>query len=286
MTDTPHSESVAQFYETHPISERQILDKLRADGIGLDGLSEDTLQDYDQDHYGGVAANAALAALAGIDADCHVLDICCGLGGPARYLAHNHGCRVIGVDLTESRVAGARRLTALTGLAERVRFHCANALDLPFGDGRFDVAVSQEAFCHIPGKARLIAEAARVLKPGGRIAFTDILATPATTDATLERLRREMTFAELASVDGYRRHLEGAGCAVVEIQDLSDDWRAILAERLAMYRSLKDQTVARFGPAHFAKWDSAYAFFVGLYETGELGGGRFLARRKESQRPS
>ncbi len=62
---------------------------------------------------------------------------------------------------------------------------------------------------------------------------------------------------------------------------MSDEWRVILIDRLAMYRSLKDQTIERFGSTHFTKWDNAYSFFVGLYETGELGGGRFLARRKD-----
>lgn len=279
MTDTQHVDSVAHFYETHPISERQILDKLKAEGIGPDGLTEEILQNHDQDHYGGVAANEALAALAGIDAGCHVLDLCCGLGGPSRYLAHNFGCRVTGIDLTESRVAGARRLTALAGLAERVTLHCGNALALPFSDAVFDVVIGQEAFCHIPDKARLVAEAVRVLKPGGRMAFTDILATDTAKPATRERLQREMAFAELGSVESYRAWLESAGCDVVEVEDLSDDWRVILADRLAMYRSLRDQTVERFGTAHFEKWDSAYGFFVGLYESGELGGGRFLARR-------
>ena len=281
MADATHIDTVLAFYDSHPISERQILEKLTADGIDLAGLTEDVLQNYDQDHYGGVAANEALATLAGIDADCAVLDLCCGLGGPSRYLAHTFGCRVTGVDLTESRIEGARRLTDLTGLEDRVGFCSANALDLPFDDGSFDVVIGQEAFCHIPDKARLVAEAVRVLKPGGRIAFTDILATAAATQATLERLQGEMAFAALGSFDSYRRHLEGQGCDGIEIQDLSDDWRRVLAERLDMYRSLKDQTVARFGPEHFTKWDSAYSFFVGLYETGELGGGRFLARRKK-----
>jgi ubiquinone/menaquinone biosynthesis C-methylase UbiE len=279
MTDDQQTSAVTEFYETHPISERQIVEKMRGDGIDLDNVTEDILQAYDQDHYGGVAANDALAALAGIDEDCHVLDVCCGMGGPSRYLAHNYGCRVTGVDLTQSRVDGATKLTAMTGLDDRVTHQCANALDLPFDDGSFDVVISQEAFCHVPDKDRLVAQCARMLKPGGRIAFTDILATGSTTDATRDRLQREMTFQELGSQDAYRRQLEREGCTIVEVQDLGAEWRDILTDRLAMYRSLKDQTVERFGSAHFQKWDSAYSFFVGLYETGELGGGRFLARR-------
>ena len=150
---------------------------------------------------------------------------------------------------------------------------------MPFVDEAFDTVISQEAFCHIPGKDRLIAECVRVLKPGGRMAFTDVLANEGTSNENQARLEREMTFRELGSRRSYCDRLEHEGCVVVEVQDLSDEWRAILVDRLAMYRSLKDQTVKRFGSDHFAKWDDAYSFFVGLYATGELGGGRFLAKR-------
>jgi len=278
MALAPHSGSVEAFYESHPISERQILDKLRAEGIDLVGLTEDSLQDHDQDHYGGVAANDALAARAAIDDGCEVLDVCCGLGGPSRYLAHNYGCRVTGVDLTESRIEGARKLTDMVGLAGRVSFRCANALALPFADRSFDVVISQEAFCHIPDKTRLLAQCLRVLRPGGRLVFTDVLQTAGTSDASKLRLQHEMAMAELATADFYCRQLEREGCEVAA-EDLTGEWRQTLVDRLAMYRSLKAQTVERFGPAHYAKWDKAYSFFVGLYESGELGGGRFLARR-------
>lgn len=280
MTQDLQVGAVTEYYDTHPINEKQIIGKLQAEGVDLSVLTEDTLQNYDQDHYGGVAANDALAALAGIDDCCHVLDVCCGLGGASRYLAHNYGCRVTGIDLTQSRVEGAKRLTEMVGLDNHVTFQIANALDLPFSSKTFDVVISQEAFCHVPEKNRLMAQCARVLKPGGRLAFTDILATPSTTESIRQRLEREMRFFELASMSSYRHLLEREGC-VVEVQDVSDEWRVILSDRLAMYRSLKDQTVERFGSARFTEWDNAYSFFVGLYETGKLGGGRFLARRAD-----
>ncbi len=271
--------AVVDFYDTHPINERQILEKLAADGFDIDHLTEDILQAYDQDHFGGVAANDALADLARIGADDHVLDVCCGMGGPARYFAYNYGCRVTGIDLTESRIDGARRLTELTGLQDRVSLFSGDALSMPFDDESFDVVVSQEAFCHVPMKDRLIAECVRVTKRGGRIAFTDILTTETTPDAALARLQDGLMHQELASAASYRRAIEREGCVLVEVQDIIEPWRQILVERLAMYRSLKNQTVERFGEAHFRKWDEAYSFFVGLYETGELGGGRFLAQR-------
>ena len=270
---------VVEFYDSHPISERQILERLDLDGIDTADLSQDVLQNYDQDHFGGVAANDALARAAGIDENSLVLDVCCGLGGPARYLARNYGCQVTGIDLTASRVSGAERLSALVGLSERVSFRTANALDNSFADESFDVVVSQEAWAHVPDKQRLIAECVRVVKRGGRLAFTDIVARPETSDAARRRLEREMAFYEPETFEGYQKLLSTAGCTVVAAVDLSQAWARILFDRLAMYRSLKGQTVERFGAEHFEKWDDTYSFFVGLYQSGELGGGRFIARR-------
>ncbi len=273
------TDAVLEFYRTHPISKEQILGKLAAGGFVSDQLNEDVLQEHDQDHFGGVAANDVLARRAGIATDTHVLDICCGLGGPSRYLAHNIGCRVTGIDLTQSRVDGAVELTRMARLDHLTDFRCGNALEMPFDDDGFDVAISQEAFCHVPDKARLITECARVLKPGGRLCFTDILVTDRTSADTPARLEREMTFRELATRDEYLHMLDNAGFTVSVPENLGADWEKILVDRLAMYRSLRDQTVERFGQAHFDMWDSAYSFFVGLYKTGELSGGRFLATR-------
>ena len=76
MTNDLHIGTVGEFYDTHPINEQQILDKLRSDDVDLSTITEDTLQNYDQDHFGGVPANDALAALGNIDDGCHVLDVC------------------------------------------------------------------------------------------------------------------------------------------------------------------------------------------------------------------
>ena len=280
MSQQDQLRSVILFYETHPINEYEILEKLRADGIDREMLTEEVLKDYDQDHFGGLEAVDVLAEKAGIDASTRVLDVCSGMGGPARYLAHRLGCRVTGLDITESRHEAAMRLTALVGLEHLVDFRLGNALDMPFADATFDVVIGQEAFAHVPDKPRLIAECARVVRPGGIIAFTDILRRDGLSAAEFERLREDMTFQSLETLDGYGRLLARSGCALIGRDDLSIWWTEVLQGRLAMYRSLEDTTVARFGAAHFQKWDATYAFFVGLFAVGRLGGGRFVARRK------
>jgi len=141
------------------------------------------------------------------------------------------------------------------------------------------VVIGQEAFCHVPDKPRLIAECARVVRPGGTIAFTDILRRDRLTPEAFARLQREMTFLSLETLAGYGALLAASGCRVTVQDDLSDCWTEILVQRLAMYRSLEATTVERFGADHFQRWDDAYAFFVGRFAHGQLGGGRLVARR-------
>jgi sarcosine/dimethylglycine N-methyltransferase len=280
MNQQEQLRAVVRFYETHPINEYEILEKLGAAGIDLEMLTEETLKDFDQDHFGGLEAVDTLAEKAGITGASHVLDVCSGMGGPARYLAHRLGCRVTGLDITESRHEGAIRLTEMVGLDHLVDFRLGNALAMPFADAAFDVVIGQEAFAHVPDKPRLIAECVRVARPGGTVAFTDILRREGLSEAEFERLRQGMTFQSLESLDGYGRLLAGRGCTVLVRDDLSEWWTEVLKQRLEMYRSLKDTTVARFGDDHFRRWDETYAFFVGLFAAGRLGGGRFVARRE------
>ena len=282
MANTPHSKLVNVFYDTHPISESQVLEKLAQTGADTSVLSVEMLQQHDQDHFGGIPATDALAQHAQINESTHVLDLCCGLGGPARYLAYHYGCRVTGVDLNTDRLSSAVRLTERTKLQDRVLFHHANALQTGLADETFDAIVSQEAFCHIPNKKTLITECVRLLKTGGRIVYTDILARNSMTNEIRSRLESEMVFSELTTLEEYCHLLEEKGCQVVEVEDLSENWAQILVDRLAMYRSLKEQTVSSFGLAHFQKWDRTYSFFVGLYRSGELGGGRFVAHKTKS----
>jgi SAM-dependent methyltransferase len=271
---------VIDFYDKHPISEAQVLDALRRARVGIDGpLTADDLFPYDQDHYGGLAAVDALARRAGIAARSRVLDICAGLGGPARFLATRRGCRVFGIELNAGRAAGMARLSRRVGLATAVTAVRGDATALPFASGRFDACVSQEALLHIADKAAVLAEAHRVLRPGGRLAFSDWIAHAALGDRERVRLEEWMAAVTLQSLEGYRTLLGRAGFTGVQAEDLTDEWRGILRERLTMYRALRESTVRRLGEARYREYDELYAFFVGLVEGGKLGGGRFSAAR-------
>lgn len=272
------SSSLVQYYDTHPINEQEILAKLRARGDDLSRLTQAGLKDFDQDHYGGTDAVDTLARLAGIGRAHQVLDVCSGMGGPARWLAHAFGCRVTGLDLTASRVESARRLTEMVGLSDRVHFVHGDAAAMPFPDARFDAVIGEEAWVHVPDKPALIGHARRVLKPGGVVAFTDIVERAPLAAGEARQMAAQMQFPVIATPAQYRRWLIDAGFRIEHEHDLSDEWTRVLQDRLKMYQSLRDTTVARFGQAHFAHWDQMYTAFVGLYSAGKLGGLRIVAR--------
>ena len=265
---------VVDFYDRHPISEQHVLEAARR-VRGAGPLAADDLFAFDQDHYGGLAAVDVLAQRAGITARSRVLDICAGLGGPARFLASRRRCRVVGVELNAGRALGMARLTRLVRLEDRVAVVRGDAVALPFGSGRFDACVSEEALLHIADKPAVLDEARRVLAPGGRLAFTDWIAHSALGDGERRRLEEWMAAVTLQTLDGYRGLLGRTGFRSVECEDLSEQWRPILRERLRMYRSMRDELTARLGERAYREYDQLYTFFVALVEAGKLGGGRF-----------
>src|SRR5215468_9597975 len=138
-------------------------------------LTPQQLGALDQFHTRGLAATTELATLVGITAGMSVLDVGSGVGGPARFLAATYGCRVTGVDLSEPFVDAARYLAERTGQSGQVAFQTASALDLPFDDGHFDIALLQHVAMNIADRARLYREIRRVLRPSGRFATFDVM---------------------------------------------------------------------------------------------------------------
>jgi SAM-dependent methyltransferase len=139
--------------------------------------------------------------------------------------------------------------------------------------------VSQEAFLHVPDKAAALAEAWRILRPGGRLAFTDWIAHEPLSHADAEIFRLGMSAWTLQDVAGYRAMLEAAGFEVVAVEDLTGAWGPILAERFAMYRSLREEARDAGTPEGHDAFYVAYARLVEMVKAGSLGGGRFTARK-------
>ena len=275
MTSKIHT--AVDFYERHPISAQIILTKLEAARGTLDGLRPDELFPHDQDHYGGTAVNDALAKSAHIGPGTKVVDLCAGLGGPARYLAHRYGAFVTGIELTPARVAGAAELTERVGLTRQVQIIEGDVTALPLRDASQDAVVSQEALFHVPDLARALTEAHRVLRPGGRIAFTDWIAHEPLSAADEQLLWDGMAAATLINIDRHAELLRGAGFEIESIEDETDRWGIILAERLRMYEKLRGEAEQAGTPTGHDDFYKSYVLFVSLVQQKIMGGGRFAA---------
>ena len=246
---TSRIRSAVDFYDRHPISAQIILAKLQAARGTLEGLRPDDLFPYDQDHYGGFAANDALATCARLEIGTKVVDLCAGLGGPARYLAHRYGATVIGVELTPARVVGAAELMRRVGLDGQVRIIEGNVMDLPLPDASHDAVVSQESLLHVPDLQRAFSEAHRVLRPGGRMAFTNWIIHRPLSNAQRQLLWDGMAAASLIAIDRHAELLRAAGFEIEAIEDETDRWGAILVERLRMYEKLRGEAEEAGAPA-------------------------------------
>lgn len=155
--------------------------------------------------------------------DC-LLDIASGAGTSALLAARERGARVHGVDLGMEAVAGANQAAHEAGLADRVEFTVADAERLPFSDGSFDAILCECALCTFPDKPSAVAEMKRVLRPGGRVAMSDVVADYARLPEDLSG-----TMATVACVGsalpepGYRQLFEEAGFEVTAVEHATED---------------------------------------------------------------
>ena len=177
----------------------------------------------EQYHLGGAEDTRRMADLLKISAADRVLDLACYVGGPARQLARDYGCQVVGVDISGDCIAIAQKLTELCALMDRVRFVCASAETVPEPDGSFTVAWSQGSF---PSDLSWLKEMHRLLVPGGRIAFTGLIR------------RSDLCDPSHCSLDEVQRRVTDLGFRVISAEDISD-WE-LEHGWLPIHRKLKD----------------------------------------------
>ena len=216
MTGRPPT--VEGHYAIAGLTER-ILVALAAAGLDPDRLAAQDLSLVDQLHTRGLAATREQAAALALDADARVLDIGCGIGGPARWLAENYGCRVSGIDLTAEYIDAARALTERCGLAAHISFDHGNALDMPYGDGAFNVVWAQNVSMNIADKSGLLAEVVRVLAPGGQLSLSEVAAGPAGAPHYPLPWARHAAISFLATPAEMRRLIGDAGLELIEFSD-------------------------------------------------------------------
>ena len=217
--------SLEQTVSAH-YSNKDLLEKiyrgLEQLGFDKNQLTQSDLSSVDEFHIGGSEGTLLLAEKLSLTTSSKVLDIGCGIGGPARLLSSVIGCKVSGIDLTADYVNAGNELTNQVGLSNSVNLVNASALDVPFPDDSFDVSYMIHVGMNIVDKETLFSEAYRVTKPGGVFGIYDVML------AGSEELQYPLPWAEkkegsaISSVEDYNLALTKVGFSLTYEEDKTD----------------------------------------------------------------
>jgi ubiquinone/menaquinone biosynthesis C-methylase UbiE len=220
-----HQNKIAEHWAKGDVFEL-ILAALRKAGKPLNELTVEELAPVDHFHARGFPATVELADRLPIKPGDRILDIGCGLGGPARYLSRRFQCTVSGIDITPNFVEAANKITALLGMEDQVTIVHGDGQHLPYRDAAFDGAYTQHVTMNVADRPRFVEEAYRVLKPGAFFALTEHGLGPAGNPHYPLPWSMDGTGAYLMAPSDTRRILEAAGFEDVLIEDTGDKYLA------------------------------------------------------------
>ena len=207
-------------------------------------------------------------------AGARVLDIGAGLGAVDQLLVGVHGAaHVTGIDIEPALLAEAQHRIETADLAAKIAFRLVEPGPLPFADAQFDVVFSKDAMVQIPDKAAIFAEAARVLRPGGRLIASDWLrgGDGPYSPALLEFFRLEGITYNIVSGERSRAALEEAGFAAIELADRNDWYLALAKRELAgLQGPLYARMESLIGPEKSRHFIENWRQLVIVLERGEL----------------
>ena len=186
----------------------------------------------DSFHPGGLQMTGLLGRMLRLSPASRVLDVACGKGTTAVFLAKEFGCEVFGIDYGDQNVAAARSLAQADHVDSRVQFERSDAENLPFSGGSFDAVICECAFCTFPSKAVAAAEFFRVLKPGGQVGISDITKDAADLPGLDGLLAWIACIGDAQSLEQYSNWLAGANLKV----DLSEPRDHYLTEMVQAIR--------------------------------------------------
>lgn len=238
----------------------------------------------EQIHAGGFKSSMILAKNAGIQAGWHGLDCCSALGAGCRFLVKNFAVTMVGQDATPKMLKWAKERAEAEGLADKIKFVEGDlSLSIKAEDSVFDFVWGEDTWCYLVDKNKLIEEIARVIKPGGIVAFTDWLEGPqGLSDEEAERINTFMKFPYMENQAGYEKLLQENGFEIIESTDLTDEFASyvdfyikMLTDQLT-YDALK---IIGDNMELFQAMGAEMAYMAEKSHEGKMGRGRFIARK-------
>jgi SAM-dependent methyltransferase len=262
------------------------------DGIGLTDVqavysgAEGVLWELvmgEQIHIGGFASSLDLAEKAQIADSGSGVDLCCCNGAGMRFcLRFANVATMTGVDATQTVIDQGRERCDAEGLTDRISFVLADACETTLPDGQADFVWGEDAWCYVADKPALIAEAARIVKPGGTIAFTDWVEGPSgLSDEEARRFLTFMKFPNIQDIDGYRALLTSNGCEVKLAEDTGRfaPYVELYLNMLNMQLTYDALKIIGFNTELMGAMGGEMQFMKTLADEGKLAQGIFVATK-------
>jgi SAM-dependent methyltransferase len=237
----------------------------------------------EQIHFGGLTSSMNLAERARIGAGMTGVDLCCCTGAGMRFLVRfRNVAKMYGVDATLRTVERGRQRCKDQGVADKVEFKLADVTDSGLPAGSVDFVWGEDAWCYVVDKEKLIAEAARLVKSGGVIAFTDWVEGKGLSDQEAERYLAFMKFPSIQDLAGYRALLEAHGCTVEVAEDTGRFGPCVdlYLNMLGMQLTYDALRIIGFDMEMMKGLEGEMKFMQGLAHAGKIAQGMLVARKK------
>jgi ubiquinone/menaquinone biosynthesis C-methylase UbiE len=232
----------------------------------------------EQNDFYGIIASKGIPSFAeklALTPDGHLLDLCSGIGGPARFFARTHGCKVTAIDLSDFNHRTAQQRTKAAGLDHLVTCMYGDALEVPLSDASFTHVFGCEAWCYFPDKVQLYKRAYRALKPGGIIAFLE-----AACDAPVRlRTAEHLAPVRYESIASYSNMLQAAGFHAIQHYDTTELASKDVANSLYRLITRRDQILGAGGEEVYFALLEIWAEFLAYFSEGKLTHCGFMARK-------
>ena len=182
-------------------------------------------------HMGGRIATKELAGYAHIKENDLILEIGCGMGRTACFLAQEYGCKIISIDISPKMVERSTKRAKRLGLEDQVEFRVANAQELPFDDNTFDSVIDESVSAFFPDQLKAFKEFKRVLKPKGYLAINEVSWTKTPPDGMIEYLKCVMGGVNFHSYEGWKELLSESGFENIEVHERAfNKWEQFVGE--------------------------------------------------------
>lgn len=209
-------------------------------------------EDFGQTSWVTTEESREIPQLLDLKPNSSALEVGCGSGAYALYLAETVGCRLVGLDVNAPGVHNANQLAAARGLAAQIHFEqCDASKNLPFDDNTFDAVFSNDVLCHLPGRPRVLCEMFRILKPGGRMLFSDALVVGGMLSHEEIATRSSIGFYVYSPPGENERLIERAGFRLIRVNDTTESAARIAKQWHRAREKRKTELVSVEGDRNF-----------------------------------